>query len=246
MLPKKIHYIFGLDEKWCNKPLAEFHFLNLLSARKRNPDYEITIHYHHMPGCKVWKKIFWEFQTRRIDKISDMIGKKRVIYKEHIGDFLRLNLLKEHGGIYLDLDVVCVKSFDELLDHEFVMGTEKSNLQVEGLCNAVMLSEPNSAFVNVWIDDYLTNFQPEHWNFNSVVRPFELSQKYNITVLPHTAFFKYCWDEIDRPKIFEQTNDVREAYCLHLWETKHYELLKKYDMQYVKCHNDTLSNIYKM
>lgn len=247
MIPKNIHFIFGLDKDFCNKPLAEFHYLNLLSARRHNPDYRIVIHHYYTPACKVWKRISQEFETLHIPSLNDSICGKRVSNKEHIGDYLRLHLLEQYGGIYLDIDVVCLKSFDDLLNNQFVMGIEKSNARVEGLCNAVMLSQPNAPFANAWIDDYAINYQPEHWQVNSVVRPFELSKLYPqfITVLPHTAFFKFSWDDIDRPKIFEESNDVSDAYCLHLWETKNYNLLKLYNNDYVDSRNDTLSRIYK-
>lgn len=248
MIPKTIHYIFGLDANYCGKPLAEFHYLNLLSARKWNADYDIILHYYHIPTCRIWEKICRDFETKRLYQVDRKIGGKEVIHTEHIGDYLRLQLLRQYGGIYLDIDVVCIKPFNDLLNHKFVMGIEKSNAKVEGLCNAVMMGEVNSAFGNIWIDDYNRNYQPEHWNVNSVVRPYELSanNKHLVEVLPHTAFFKYSWDEIDRPKIFGFNGDVSDSYCLHLWETKNYDLLRKYDRGFVKEHNDTLSKIYKM
>ena len=54
----------------------------------------------------------------------------------------------------MDMDVITVRPFAPLMmNHEFVMGQEGPN-GVYGLCNAVMLSAPNSSFVRLWIDHY--------------------------------------------------------------------------------------------
>lgn len=37
---------------------------------------------------------------------------------------ISLQALYKFGGIYLDLDTICVKPFTELLTHHFVMGQE--------------------------------------------------------------------------------------------------------------------------
>jgi mannosyltransferase OCH1-like enzyme len=39
----------------------------------------------------------------------------------HKADVVRLQALKETGGIYLDLDTISVKTIDRLLDHPFAM-----------------------------------------------------------------------------------------------------------------------------
>ena len=43
MIPKVIHYIFGLREDFCGKPFTDFHYLNIVSAWKLNPDYKIKV-----------------------------------------------------------------------------------------------------------------------------------------------------------------------------------------------------------
>lgn len=40
----------------------------------------------------------------------------------HIADIFRLQLIRDIGGVYLDIDVISLKSFDPLRHHEFVIG----------------------------------------------------------------------------------------------------------------------------
>lgn len=43
-----------------------------------------------------------------------------------VPDYARLDIVYEHGGIYLDTDVEMVRSFDELLEHESFFGFEET------------------------------------------------------------------------------------------------------------------------
>jgi hypothetical protein len=60
---------------------------------------------------------------RKVDLISEVLGRPVTNYA-HRADVLRLQVLEEFGGIYLDLDVVSLKPLDDLLDREFIMGQE--------------------------------------------------------------------------------------------------------------------------
>ena len=82
------------------------------------------------------------------------INGRPILHMAHVSDLLRLQALRDFGGIYMDMDVITVRPFAPLMmNHEFVMGQEGPN-GVYGLCNAVMLSAPNSSFVRLWIDHY--------------------------------------------------------------------------------------------
>lgn len=66
---------------------------------------------------------------------------------QHQADFLRLAILRQEGGIYLDHDVFVLKPFTELLQspRDIVMGHEGGNRY--GLCNAVILARAQSEFL---------------------------------------------------------------------------------------------------
>ena len=57
------------------------------------------------------------------ENIGSVYGNE-VKHYAHRADVLRLKLLYEHGGIYLDLDMVALRSFDPLLHHDVVMSRE--------------------------------------------------------------------------------------------------------------------------
>lgn len=228
MIPKIIHFIFGLDEKFCNKPFCLFHKIAILSAKKLNPTYTIILHYKFEPeNNEYWEFVKKEIFLDKIDVLSDDIFGKKVIYKEHISDILRLTYLTSIGGIYLDIDTICVKPFDDLLDNRFVIGIESFKGIISGLCNAVIMSEPNSEFSNIWMKEYI-NFDPHNWNEMSVQKPYELSKLHPnlVSIQPQCHFFKYDWHSII--DVFNDDGNLNGCYCIHLWETKTYHPILKH------------------
>ena len=98
--------------------------------------------------------------------------------KAHRSDFLRFSVLGELGGIYLDTDVFCLQSMDELRTHDFVMGLDNVIPPAGGshrLNNGVMLSAPNATFMRMWEKTYAKGFDPSSFAHHSSEVPFQLA-----------------------------------------------------------------------
>lgn len=132
-------------------------------------------------------------KTRGFDEIFGNSVRKFA----HKADVIRLEALLKHGGIYLDLDVYTVRSFAPLLNFETVLGIEGGAppLDRQGLCNGVILAEPNSSFLRRWYEAY-RDFSDEQWASLSVQMPFRLAQRHpeDLLVLDPFAFFYPMWD----------------------------------------------------
>lgn len=104
MIPKKIHYCwFGKGElsttaKKCIK-----------SWKKYCPDYEII----------EWNED--NFDIHQNEYTRKVYAEKKYAF---LSDYARLKIVYEQGGIYLDVDVELVKSFDDLLDNDAYFGFE--------------------------------------------------------------------------------------------------------------------------
>ncbi len=243
LIPNTIHYIFGIDGKCCNKPLCNFHAWNIQLSKIYNPECEIMFHFlFEPPPSPTWDIIK---KTCILNKISidDINFGIDFKYSEHIVDLCRLHILKKYGGIYLDIDVACVKSFRNLLHNKCVMGIEIGNSEIIGLCNAVILSEINSEFINIWINEFYNDYR-EQWEYNCVRMPYNLSLKYPslIHTEPVGSFFKFSWDNFGQQQLFEELNSYDESYCIHLWEHKNYEKLSNINT-FTK--QSTISKIYE-
>jgi hypothetical protein len=100
----------------------------------------------------------------------------------HKADVIRLEVLLEHGGIYLDIDTFVLRPFADysLMLHDVVMGMEARQLNFlrlpmsddemdpTGLCNAIIIARKGAEFLHRWMDTY-DGFVEKHWAEHSVV-----------------------------------------------------------------------------
>jgi len=123
---------------------------------------------------------------------SEEIFGNKLYHVAHKADVLRLKILIEHGGIYLDLDTICKKPFTAFLNHKFVIG-KQGRWRKMGLCNAVMMSEKSSEFAKIWLDAYKTfrsKGKDEYWGEHSVKVPLDLAKQYPhlLHIEPYDSF----------------------------------------------------------
>lgn len=104
MIPKKIHYCwFGRGEKSdkAKKCIASWHRLC--------PDYEII----------EWNEDNFDIH---MNPYTEMCYAERKF--AFLSDYARLWILEREGGLYFDVDVEVIRSFDPLLTHEAFFGFE--------------------------------------------------------------------------------------------------------------------------
>lgn len=121
----------------------------------------------------------------------------RLRHAEHLADTMRLEVLVQDGGIYMDLDAFALRPFTDILStphpYDVVLGNEGGDRA--GLCNGIMAARPNSTFVRRWLDTYKGVDLDKEWNYHSVVLPKLLAAKHpdEVCELPPDAFFWPTW-----------------------------------------------------
>ena len=104
MIPKKIHYCwFG------GNAIPERDLKCIESWKKFCPGYEI---------------IRWDESNYDITKNRYMKEAYEAKKWGFVSDFARLDVIYEHGGIYLDTDVEIIRNIDDLLENKAFMGFE--------------------------------------------------------------------------------------------------------------------------
>ncbi len=225
-VPQKIHFIFGLAPDFGGKPFSFMHWAAIKSARKLNPSYEVFYWTCFLPvDNHYFDDILEDVVIKNIippTKIFD----KSIHHIAHQADVIRLQILKEHGGIYLDLDTITVKSFEPFLYNKFSICIQrhKESGQVEGLCNAIMFSEPQAKFVCRWLEEYRSfrsKGRDQYWDEHSVKVPLTLSKQFSdedITVWPTEYFLYPDYTPAGLKKLFIENLKFEQAYAHHLWE----------------------------
>jgi len=165
-IPKILHFIYV-----GGRPFSFIHFLAIFSAWKINQPDVIYLHHTEEPTGEWWTLLRPLVKLNRVAPVTQIHGNP-VQYPAHQADVIRLEMLRRHGGIYLDLDVISINPFDPLLRNSVVMGIEPGT----GLCNAVILAQPDASFIVRWQGEY-HSFNGQLWNYHSVVLPGELARK---------------------------------------------------------------------
>ena len=215
-IPNIVHFVYGMEK---GAVFGLVQYLSIASASAVLKPTHIYMHCTHLPSGFYWDLLVGIVEVRRIKEINSVFGNP-VTHYAHKADVARLRALLEYGGIYLDLDVISLSSFDHLLNNDFVMGQEGENGRI-GLCNAVIIASNESKFLRIWYDNY-ASFNQSHWNYHSVLLPGKLAAENPdyITVLNHTTFFWPLWDTraldvMYRSHEYQYTDNL----AVHLWNS---------------------------
>lgn len=195
MIPKKIHYIWlGGDEK--------SHLSNICinSWYEKLHDYEI---------------IEWNESNLDLDKISreNYFFAKCRKYKlwAYMADYLRILVLYEYGGIYMDTDVQVLQSYNPLLNNHFFIGLEVGNYIGTG----VIACEHHNPMIKKALDFYNDLI----WNSELYTIPqimtkiLETVDKKGSSVYPMYYFAPY-----DYNTSFNRSVITKNTYAIH-WFT---------------------------
>lgn len=253
VIPNIFHFVYGFKKQ--TEDFELYKYLSIKSAIDINKPTKVYFHYKYEPIGKYWEKIKPYLTLEYVEPPSEIYGNDLLHYA-HQADVIRLQKLQKYGGIYLDIDTICLKSFNDLRVYDFVIGIQgnNNNSEIYGLCNAVMLSKPQSEFVIEWIDTYTTfrsKGRDEYWDEHSVLMPLKLAYKYTnkIKILDNNVFYNPLWYNIhdilfnEKINIDEYKKLVNNNYCIHLWDTYTNEYLSKLTCEDI-LNTNTLYNIF--
>ena len=124
-IPPLVHFVFGLSDDPAQREFRFSHFVAVHAAHEHLRPATLLLHCRHEPHGVWWERARPLLTVRAAPAIDSVFGRP-LAHAAHRADVLRLRLLIEHGGVYLDMDVVVVRPFGALLraGHDFVLGKE--------------------------------------------------------------------------------------------------------------------------
>ncbi|KAI1347412.1 hypothetical protein F5Y01DRAFT_295050 [Xylaria sp. FL0043] len=213
LIPNHVHFIFGLSNPYDNPDVGTFNFISYLAMRSAivgmRADH-VSLHYTYLADPPAPEPNKDPYSNHWVHRLKDDITlvyhspeEMEALKNEpgahwqvaHVSDILRLKLLQEQGGIYMDIDAFGLRPFTDLLrsPRGIVMGHEGGNRG--GLCNAIMVARKNSTFIDRWAAEYNNVDLSREWNFHSVILPkkLQLQNPDDICALPPSTFFWPTW-----------------------------------------------------
>ena len=248
MIPNIFHFIYFTPEQAPAKVFPLSYYLAVESARVINQPQEIIFHFNREPVGEWWERIKPSLTLHQMEAPVSFMG-RRITHPAHQADVVRLQALYEVGGIYLDLDTICVKPLSAFYTNQMVMGLElkapyvpknkrqeikykirkalgfvKPYREESILCNGVILAEKNSAFIKLWMDTYKTfrsKGRDKFWNEHSSVIPAKLAAEHQqlITVAGPRCFHYPLYTKEGLHSMFEAVTPFPESYIHHVWES---------------------------
>lgn len=199
-IPKRIFYVWGANEE-------------------KRRDVELCL--------LTWKQICPEYQIIEINEESteyfdfekELKNNKwfKTIYENklyaYISDYVRIKVLYDNGGIYLDTDVSLLKNFDEFIEERAFVGIQRSSsMGTSNLEPAILGAEKNNPIIKQILDFYNENIwkQPIYTipsifdyvlekNYGEIFYPEKSEQQIikleNITLYPERFFIPFRYGE---------------------------------------------------
>lgn len=191
MIPKIIHYCwFGNNKK------SETVRKCIFSWKKHLPNYQ-----------------FMEWTEKNyplIEKFTiDAYENKSWAF---LVDYVRFDVLKKYGGIYLDTDMLLIKSLDTFLDNECFVGFQ----DVQLINGAIIGAKPNNAYITNCLNHYKNLiFTSQLPILPEIMTAMLKVEKSKVTVFSTSFFYPLPFLERNKnPSSFIKKN----TYSIHLWD----------------------------
>lgn len=156
------------------------------------------------------------------------INGKHIPYPQHVADIMRICIIYEFGGMYIDSDLLLIKNVSGIMEEyksipfgNVVMCKETDNK----IWNGMIIAEAHNSFLKRWIREYETKYGDASggcwWAGLSVETPMRLYKEdcTDVVLLDTHTFlpFGFYDDSIYRNG---STNPYPLSYGIHLWETE--------------------------
>jgi len=230
-IPRITHFVFGLRDQL--EPFHLLHYLAIESCRRVLQPEAIYLHYHHLPFGVYWDAIRPHLTLVRVGlsrEVTEAKYDERLVPEPyryaHHADFVRLDALIEHGGVYADIDTIFLRRLlDSLYRERFVIGRESDTPdELTGrlrpsLCNALLMAEPGAEFARVWRERMgaaINGTWSNHSGFLAQALSEELPDA--VRVEPEQSFFAVpCTSAGVHGLLTDGTPDLSHSYSVHLW-----------------------------
>jgi len=215
VIPKKIHQV------WLGGTIPDKYLSLIRSWRDIHPDWEY----------KLWTDddiASFDMTNKRLFDAMDNYGSK--------SDIFRYEIIYRHGGLYIDTDFECIRSFNDFLHLDFFAGNGHTVSPV--IFNGLFAARPNHAIMKNIIDALSDVSLSSKNDFNEIINatgpnfftPFitdyMIKDDEKIVILPQNYFYPFPATERLDTGVRDNT-DLTKAHsyiknttrCIHLWHT---------------------------
>lgn len=169
-VPNIVHFVLLKEESFNQVELDFISATCILAAYLHQIPQKIIIHsnFETISG-KYWnisKSVIGnKLQLSQVNRPTHVFGYP-LSSIHHSSDVIRLKILLEQGGIFLDLDTFLVKKLDEFFENEVTLGWPKG----QNIGSQIILAKPNAYFIKLWLQSY-KDYRASMWYYNAGEAP---------------------------------------------------------------------------
>lgn len=147
-IENNIHFI------WIGSKIPDKYISNIVLCKKLNTHYNVIVWLDHDSPKEFEEN---QIQTRNVNDFDFKCKKYFNEIKEMAGkaDLLRYEIIYNEGGVYLDVDIIVMKPFDENFNQSFVSHKEG----YYNICNGVFGFNKGSKFLKFVQDSFAENYE---------------------------------------------------------------------------------------
>ena len=215
-VPNIVHYIWYSETP---QPFRFHHMLSVLSAHRYIQPEVILFHTNMEPTGEFWDRVRALPSLRVVKRQHTLCFNDHLVNtwstKEGPADLDRMRVLSETGGIYMDLDVIAIRSFDPIRRFPCTIGLEKT--VSPKVCGALIVCSNESLFLHYWRQQYVDDNRPLVWAYNTGQVPTDLWKKYpDLIHMENTSFLRPNYRELDQLWL-DKPYHWQNNYAVHLW-----------------------------
>ena len=201
------------------------HFIAIASSVKHMKWKQIYLYNDEQPEGNEWWERTCKLPNLKVVKVCTptSVNNFEVSWKQHQADLMRLIILYNLGGVYMDIDMLICKpfyTFLQQLDKEKTIALVREN--EDRLCNCIIMCLPNSPFIKEWLDLYYTQYglHEDAWGGLSVMTPNQLSKKIPCLILDTKTFLPFSYYHYNFFTDSISFIDYSKSYGIHMWDTE--------------------------
>ena len=231
---------------WDGPQLSLLNILSLLSLARLNPDTKLII-YTLGEGLDInagWKTGEHSLAVDHFYQLQDLVSEPNIVIQKvdssslknvnsvvQVADFIRIEKLYEHGGIWIDTDVLFSKKipdslWDIALGDGFVISyfntitTGFMGLPKKSVVAKLALTKAQLKIENNQFKDSYQAFGPDLWKEIFLEYPVEVSQ---VRFLSEKLVYPILWDKLDQYFFRENKSiDYDETIGVHWYGGSNY------------------------
>lgn len=164
MIPNIVHFIYPVNSK--TRPFSS---LNIQAVKRaftiQKPD---TIRF--WTNAKPSDIAGWSEIASMVDLIPTIMPEHE--WPQYQSDTLRLQILYDQGGIYMDTDLLTLRPMP--MEDDKILSFSWETKRRDSICNALMISPPKVSFLAEWMRRLPEAQKSSIWAYGGVVLPNEI------------------------------------------------------------------------